>query len=327
MKISIIIPIYNNENTLKRCLLSFLKQDYNNVELICIDDASTDNSFKVCQSVSSIDTRVRPYRFLRNQGVSSVRNFGIDRATGDIIGFADADDTTTDNSLLRVNEAFKKNEDCQAVSYGFYDITGKVQNKSIRITKKNGKVTAERLAYLSLSDRNVQGDVWNKFFKKNFIGNVRFYTDLTIAEDLNFVIRILMKNPEVKVLISSDIIYNYYHNSESVTRSNYNNWFDSAGNIEYVKSLDYIFIDKNIKMTRRIISLINYEKYLCALSFVRTIDMSGNRRSKAKKVMKENYKSYLRMYYVDGISNFTNTLKHVLSFIEPLRMLYHKIKG
>ena len=89
--ISIIVPVYNKENYLKRCIESILQQDYSDFELILVDDGSTDNSSDICKRYSNVDSRIH-YFSQKNGGVSSARNFGLANSHGDYIAFVDPDD-------------------------------------------------------------------------------------------------------------------------------------------------------------------------------------------------------------------------------------------
>ena len=98
-KISIISPVYNVEDYLKDCVESILNQTYKNIELILIDDGSTDNSGKICDEYASKDNRVKIVH-KKNGGLSSARNAGLDIATGDYIFFVDSDDFLYKNSVI-----------------------------------------------------------------------------------------------------------------------------------------------------------------------------------------------------------------------------------
>ena len=90
-KVSIIMPVYNSEKYIKNAVLSVLNQTYKNLELIAVDDGSTDNSLEILNNIKKEDSRLKVYA-KENGGISSARNYGIDRATGEYIGFIDNDD-------------------------------------------------------------------------------------------------------------------------------------------------------------------------------------------------------------------------------------------
>ena len=89
--ISIIIPVYNCENYLERCIQTVMNQTYKNIEILLINDGSTDNSLQICERLKTTDERIRVFNKL-NSGVSSTRKYGVNHATGDFIMFVDSDD-------------------------------------------------------------------------------------------------------------------------------------------------------------------------------------------------------------------------------------------
>lgn len=96
--ISIIVPVYNAENTLNRCVDSILKQSFGDWELLLIDDGNTDKSGRICDQYSAIDKRIKVFH-KENGGVSSARNMGLDYARGECITFVDSDDALTDSAF------------------------------------------------------------------------------------------------------------------------------------------------------------------------------------------------------------------------------------
>jgi len=99
-KISIIMPAYNAQNTIKTSIESILRQNYNNYELIIIDDGSNDNTENVVKEFS--DSRIKYFKLATNMGVSNARNFGIEKATGEYIMFIDSDDIYLDGRIEKM---------------------------------------------------------------------------------------------------------------------------------------------------------------------------------------------------------------------------------
>ena len=106
-KISIIVPIYNDEKYLKRCIESILKQTYTNIELILINDGSEDKSLEICEEYKKNDNRIIIVN-KENEGVSVARNIGIEKATGELISFVDADDYLEITFLQELFNIMKK---------------------------------------------------------------------------------------------------------------------------------------------------------------------------------------------------------------------------
>ena len=108
-KISVIIPVYNTELYLRRCLESVINQTYTNLQIIIIDDGSTDNSLKICTEYAQNDNRLIVYS-QNNSGVSAARNKGLDMATGDYIAFVDSDDFIENDMFAKLLNTMVNNE-------------------------------------------------------------------------------------------------------------------------------------------------------------------------------------------------------------------------
>lgn len=188
MLISIIIPVFNNQKHLKRCLDSVLVQTYKNIEVILIDDGSTDNSGEICDDYASKDKRIKVFHTI-NQGVSIARNLGLDNATGEYIMFVDSDDWIEKNTLECVYNNLKKySYDC--LLFGFIIEKNKSRN-NVMISKQdvcynNRSEIISVLPELILNE--YINPLWNKVYKKSIIENMNLRFDKTIhlGEDLLF---------------------------------------------------------------------------------------------------------------------------------------------
>ena len=114
---SIIVPVYNCEQYLEKCLNSLLKQSYKNIEIILINDGSNDNSEKICLNYKKLDSRIKYYK-KDNGGVSSARNLGINVCNGDYITFLDSDDYLDIDTIEFINNYINKS-DIDLIRYGF----------------------------------------------------------------------------------------------------------------------------------------------------------------------------------------------------------------
>jgi len=106
-QISIVVPVYNVEQYLEKCVNSIINQTYKNLEIILIDDGATDSSGKLCDELAKIDNRIKVYH-KENGGLSDARNYGVERATGDYIGFVDSDDCIDSEMYEKLYEAIRK---------------------------------------------------------------------------------------------------------------------------------------------------------------------------------------------------------------------------
>lgn len=181
--ISIIIPIYNVENYIGKCLESVIKQTYKNIEIILIDDGSNDNSKKICDEYSKKDSRIIVIH-KDNEGVSIARNTGLSIAKGEYIGFLDADDYIEyDMYDFLLNSLIKNNADIASCSYNkvFED---KVE-KGIGFDKNLILNNSEAIKY-TINKDVLFPSVWLKLFKKECIKNIKFESTIKISEDYLF---------------------------------------------------------------------------------------------------------------------------------------------
>ena len=218
--VSIIIPVYNSEKYLSECIKTVLAQTYTNIEVLLIDDGSTDNSFELCKEFERIDKRVRVIH-QENAGVSSARNTGIENAQGRYITFVDSDDIishmyiqTLVNDLENAILVMCAYEKITSYEYTFANTTGKSKVKS-------AKTCAKRL---------LQGDfpvaVWGTLFLKEAVGDIRFMDGIRNNEDKEFLYHYLLNNEDGQVVITNKKLYGYYVREGSATHTKWNGSFD-----------------------------------------------------------------------------------------------------
>ena len=185
--ISIIIPVYNAENTLGRCIDSILSQTFSDWELLLIDDGSTDRSGEICDEYAVNDERIKVFH-KENGGVSSARNMGLDNAKGRWITFVDADDQINPDAL---NCIYNRdiNEDILFFPYYFYYKDGNKIFDTLNVP--------ERIENISLFlNKNIHKYifrvVWGKCYKNELLKGIRFDEKIKIGEDLLFVLTYLV---------------------------------------------------------------------------------------------------------------------------------------
>ena len=240
--VSIVVPIYNAENYLTKCIYSIIKQTYKNIEIILVNDGSTDNSLKICETFALNDKRIIIIS-QKNMGVSTARNIGINVAKGEYISFVDSDDTIEDNYIQELVDNSNSGK-VDVVICGYNDIytnNKKIENKLSDDIKLNGKISDDYAIlkkYLKYR--------YLKIYKMNLLkeNNINFPIHFTDAEDqvFNFKIFSLAKNYN----FVNESLYNYCHvNSESLSKQATIKSFFS--NLEKLKK-EKIFLDtKNIK--------------------------------------------------------------------------------
>ncbi len=213
--VSVIVPVYNTEKTLKRCLESIVQQEYQNLEILLIDDGSTDNSFQICQNYAMLDYRIKVFS-KPNGGLSSARNFGIDQATGEYICFIDSDDWIHSQYVSLLICAIRKYScDIAACSYSTISSDGFSEQKysfdSILMKKKE-------FMHLMFVDRSISVFAWNKLYKKSLFSAVK-YPEGKLYEDI--VPMFFLVDKVECVAVTHQKLYNYYYNPDSITNSNY----------------------------------------------------------------------------------------------------------
>ena len=234
-KISVIVPFYNNETTLKRCILSILDQKYSNIELLLIDDGSTDHSLSICEKFKMSDSRVQIFT-QKKLGVSAARNLGLEHAVGDYVCFSDADDEYTPDSFQTISNLIVNNN-VDMIIGGFNERIGSAsRNVTLFGNCKSTEMILEGEEINSLRrwvvDRNEDfsnkkgisrkfriGSPWAKAIKREVIKDSLFNTSLGLSEDLLFIYQMLLNVQSV--LISNEIMYTYYINGNSVTQSKF----------------------------------------------------------------------------------------------------------
>lgn len=198
--VSVILPVYNSEETILDTINSILCQTYSNFELLVVNDGSTDNTDKLCKKLE--DKRIK-YFCRNNSGVSGTRNFALDNANGKYIVFIDSDDKYENDYLFclvnRIQEGY------QLVTCGYKNF-----GKSLRCFIPLKKIYTDKLEYIcSLQSSFLFNQIWNKIYLKEVIdiNNLRFDENLSIAEDWNFNVEYLKNIDSFSVVDKS--LYNY----------------------------------------------------------------------------------------------------------------------
>ena len=236
-KISIIVPIYNSEKYLERCISSIIQQTYSNIEIILINDGSTDKSLEICKDFAKKDNRIILYNG-KNEGVSNARNRGINLSNGEYITFIDSDDSI-DKDYIKCMVENIINED-YLIKYNY--------NKELKAK------TYHRDKFLKkIIQGNVFGACWGYLFSKKILKDIYFDSNTSYMEDAIFIVEYLLRVKYVKIL--KEGLYHYNYNIESLTNSNNNMEKKLNGYIYSINKIENILIE-NSKYND------TYEKYL-----------------------------------------------------------------
>ncbi len=211
MVVSIIVPVYNVKKHLERCINSLVGQTYKNVEILLIDDGSTDESGKICDLFAKNYENVKVEHKI-NGGVSSARNLGLEKADGDFILFVDSDDWLETNTVEElVGVAIKHNSDIVMFEYFVDD-----KNSSVPYvhTQLNGKMTKNNAFYHTVMPTN--RFAVTKMYRKSLVQQSRFNENIHLGEDTLFACSAIAQAKDVYFLAKT--LYHYVQSEQSATR-------------------------------------------------------------------------------------------------------------
>ena len=242
-KISIIVPVFNVEKYLERCINSIINQSFNDFEIILIDDGSNDKSGLICDKYAEKDKRIKVIH-KENRGISSARNCGIDESTGKYILFVDSDDWIEENELEIINSIISEKE--YDLIYFGYSMDFIDENKSIKIKCKNKEYSSNKeflLDYEYFRGNYLFGYVWNKVFNANIIkkNNIYFESDV-FPEDLFFTFEVIKNCNSIKSMDYS--LYHYVHRKGITLSKKKRDNYQTTNNI-YIKTVEFLNYTKS----------------------------------------------------------------------------------
>jgi len=217
-KVSVIVPIYNSENTIVRCVDSIVNQTYKNIEILLIDDGSTDNTLNIIKKYEKKDKRINVID-KKNEGVSKTKNLGIKKATSEFIMFVDSDDYINLDTIEKLINLQKKDKlDIVKFHYNNY-IDNKLYNTELKYphyfildnTKKKKEFKNKLLS------GEIPGYMQLLFIRKKTLDNLLINENINLLEDLSFYLELLSK--DVKIGILNERLYNYVNNKNGITFS------------------------------------------------------------------------------------------------------------
>ena len=294
--VSIIVPIYNAEKFLDQCIESLVNQSYKNIEIILINDGSSDKSLEKCQKWQKIDKRIVLVS-QKNQGVSMARNHGLNIAKGDYISFVDSDDYVDKTFIEKlIKEILKYNADMVECGLNVIDINDNIISvKSLKDKVIENKETL-KLNFANLVDATDY--IANKMIKKNIIGDLRF-SSFKVSEDYEFLTYLYEKiNKKVSL---SEPLYNYH-----VYERKYEPLSFSLKEMDTINARKTTF---NFYKQKGELELM----YVTAVQILSRIMTWYNLAT--EEVKKELYRTF-KIYYGYAIKAKTTVLKKIVRFIK-----------
>ena len=287
-KISIIVPVYNVELYLDRCIQSILNQTYKNLEIILIDDGSTDSSGYMCDKYANEDNRVIVIH-KRNGGLASARNIGVKRATGDYIAFIDSDDwVSLDIYEYMINLLINTSSDVVQCSFLPTSKPVIIKQSNEKIKVYNNKDILQ--FYLEYSTKTGSYSVWKFLYNIKLIKNI-YFREGKINEDIDYNYKVL--NNAKRLTVSNQIKYFYYQSGNSLSTGGFKKRdFDlyeaSSELLKLTKNESY----KDIKFLGKVKYSRTAFSLLCKITYYGISDSSINEKQLLNNLLEEHKKNY-----------------------------------
>lgn len=289
--ISIIIPVYNVSKYLRRCVDSVLSQTYKNIEIVLVDDGSTDDSGNICDEYAEKENSITTVH-QTNQGLGPARNTGLDLAHGKYIGFVDSDDWVAPNMYEYMYKAMMNNG-CDIVTCGRYVVSDEGVLSEVYCSSTERKIEKEEAVKQYLIQKVMNMSVCDKLFNRELFQNVRFPGDFYRSEDIVPMYQMLKKSKGV--YLTGKPFYNYYYRMGSLSKSNFSpktmgSYIYSEQVAKEVKTdfpelkgaADYFVLDEIIGMYR----------------IIRASGYKGKEKSQLMKKMKKSFSLIMKNEYL-----------------------------
>ena len=306
-KISIVVAVYNAENTLKKCIDSLLSQTYGNTEIILVNDCSQDESLNICNEYASENKNVIVVNNPQNQGVSATRNNGIDVASGKYICFVDSDDYVENNYLEQLHYYAEKYNTVPICGFTYHDEFN--HKKPVKYQWSGGDELVSLGEAFQLRNQLYLTALWNKLFCLKTIkdNHIFFDTKLSLGEDLRFSVEYFNLSRLNKVYALSETLYHYTRLTNNTLMSD----FGKAG-IETAQYNLALIRDLAIQYNNFAEEIYQYELVRLKLNFTYRLmsDESLTRKERLK---------YIRLYNPE-FSNF----QYALERLKILKQKTHK---
>lgn len=281
--LSVIIPVYNVAPYLDRCIQSVVLQTYRTLEIILVDDGSTDNSPEICEQWVKKDPRIRVIH-KANAGLGFARNTGMDAATGDFVAFVDSDDYLAENAYQVVLEQLTKTK-AEAAYFGHYDVwgekivpCGQAPAKNIITSDELATFTAQIIAPEATSTEEAFSgvSVWGAVYRNDFLKErqLHFFSEReVVSEDIFFNVMCCFEATEI-VLIS-EYLYYYVHRTDSLSYTHRDDrWTRSVGMVGQLSEIVRNYSNAPIYF-ERLDRLLLINLLMCLKQEIRIVTQTG----------------------------------------------------
>ncbi len=322
--ISIIVPVFNISKYLERCVNSIINQSYKNIEIILVDDGSTDGSGQICDDFKEKDHCVRVIHKI-NGGLSSARNAGLDIIKGECVGFVDGDDFIDIYMYETLVKAILDN-DADIVQTGFRHTN---ENGNIKDERKFKEATYDNLDdmfYNGFETKNIHVGVWTKLYRSAIFRNIRFFEGY-VFEDYAIMPSIFSECK--KFVVIGGAFYNYCSNPQSISKSN------MSFNTVQSRLETPLYVLKCIENIDK--KFVGYAyRYICQSSMAgyykikKTDKIDKRTNQQYTKRLVAQYRKYFKLFKKDALFRRRNLLSkiklHIFSINPYIVYLYVEIR-
>ncbi|WP_346686825.1 glycosyltransferase [Megamonas hypermegale] len=317
MMISVIVPVYNVEKYLSKCIESIINQTYTNLEIILVDDGSTDNSGKICDNYAKKDNRIKVIH-KKNGGPSLARNTGLNIFRGEYVSFIDSDDYIEPFMYDKMLQIFSKYDDIDIVSCNYNHINHKGEKIPFFYLSADEYIIDKNILIEKIFQyQNYDMIIFNKLYKRKIWQNLRFPLNIHLAEDLSILYPTLQLANHFYCI--KEALYNKIQRKEGLTNSiKIEDYINNI--IAHEVFLKQVKQNKNLDYKRIYIAcsdnLFRHYKHLLDLIYI-------SNDNKYKNIAQNTINKLLKMYTNNCLSN-KNMKKIALLKIAP--KLYKKYR-
>ena len=311
-KISIIVPIFNSEKTLDKCIESLIAQTYNNLEIILVNDGSIDNSLNICRKYKQLDQRIIIID-KKNGGVSSARNAGIDIATGEYIMFCDSDDWVEKNWCQILFSNFEKNS---LVMSGAY-VEGNQEDYPHEVKADGSKERISRIDFYAFKLKlfNVP---WNKIYDKKIIDTEsRYDEEISNGEDYLFNIQYLTGITDSIILLDNCTYHYTWEGKASLSNKVPDNYVTQCKRLFHLAEISITEIGTLSEKNRKRFYTDFYNQFQKTLFFC-----LQNKEKKLCKRLKEGNQIMKTPEYQICVNNAEISTNKIFTFVSRMKSCY-----
>ena len=314
IKVSIIVPVYNQENRIERCLESLVNQTLNDIEIIVINDGSTDKSLKIIKKYLKKFPKKIKLINRENKGISISRNEGIKLSKGKFIGFVDSDDYIEKNMFeILYNKIVSTKTDICICNYKmFYENSDEIIYENIsKHCKIENVYSNPKMIY------KFHYAPWNKLYKKELWNNINFPASVKY-EDLEAVLKVFLKTKKISYV--ENYLYNYLLNPKGETATVNKSVYDI---FKILNNLKPYFLEKNIKIQKAFQELYISKAFIYNHFILNSKDRKFSREyiNYAYKEINKNFK-FWHIPYILKAKGPKNFIIRIIQTIKPIYYLY-----